>query len=429
MHDSPTPLGVSRAPFRHVTLAVLLAIAVLSSIGATARARSAESSPCALCAGSEKVKCPECRGHGTASFPCVTCRDVEGIFPCLRCSAPRPAGTAGKPAPKIVAGRAPCPNRLCREGRVRWDVLPQPDKCLYCGGRGAVDCRTCRDGRFPCSACDGKRKRTGPCLACRATGSLPCPLCRVTADAAKCASCDDAPAAVCKKCDAKGLLDVPCPVCRGTNETSCAACLGTKRKPCQDCAATGNIRVKLIDPKNPLTPRIGGKKQCEKCRGKGSVACDSDKGRCWLTGTRRLAHRDGRIRVHCDGCSGMGRVRCAGCMAPKSRALETAARVLSEAGYQIEALALLRAAPALADAWLRDRRAEAESDGERAESSRIPDSLKESERIHASDVARLREAIRAAEERAKTDPKSNRRDLDSRYNPPAPDGRGHRTGG
>ncbi len=316
-----------RVPFLSSSI---LAVALLVA-AAPLVARAAD--PCALCNDRKVVTCPTCAGKKTTFDPCPGC-DGKSKRPCFLC-----AGFLNVPESewkKLAPGKGllPCPNTVCVDGTVTWE-LGEKAQCKLCAGKGAIDCKLCSASEISCYRCNGKMKVEVACTDCRMKGEIPCPLCQPKiASAAGCFWCRGAPPAGCPRCQATGKVLVTCPVCRGSESAFCLECRGLGRTPCEKCGGTGWKRIKLVDTRNGKESK-GGRSSDDWCNGRGTVVCKScEKQRvaCWFQNpSEGLEHRGGKVTISCAFCDGDGKLECSGCYRGTSRAFEVAAGVLCDA--------------------------------------------------------------------------------------------------
>jgi hypothetical protein len=118
-----------------------------------------------------EILCPTC--GGARSTPCGTCRGT-GQGPCPACGG---------------AGRSWCPDcngtgwRVCSRcggtGRPGAHVsrLGVSAVCVDCGGRGIVNCQSCKRGRIACPRCRGRGRLKGACPDCKGRGKISCADC------------------------------------------------------------------------------------------------------------------------------------------------------------------------------------------------------------------------------------------------------------
>jgi hypothetical protein len=136
-------------------------------------------------------------------------------------------------------------------------------KALAISVKKAIYCTSCKNGKVPCSQCQGKKRVDVPCDKCGGTGRIRPTGATAASDATQ----------RCNACANKGTLrGVPCKGCAGTGETDCGSCNGRPWRD-QKCSVKGCR---------------GGRIPCPKCGGK-------------------------RVNTtKCPGCDGLGRLRAAG---------------------------------------------------------------------------------------------------------------------
>ncbi|MEQ8764612.1 MAG: hypothetical protein RL885_11840 [Planctomycetota bacterium] len=278
---------------------------------------------CTLCRGEEIVQCLTCEGAKEGRFECLRC-DGKGKVDCTACEK----------------GKANCPNLRCRDGAVSWqtrDIKDDQDPCRFCGRQGTVRCQLCTRGSVDCSDCRGRRKRTGPCFDCAATGVLPCPACAKRPTQSSCLWCNGEE----KDCPKLGvghrsLQD--CPKCRGDEKTICKSCKGQTRVPCLRCGATGKMRSATVTIGSGNISKSGVRDH-EPCGARGVLPCDEcDGGRVACKGC------EGGHVMTCSICEGEDKFRCHACRLAPYRSHTVSGKILQAASRFEEAIAYHEAA-------------------------------------------------------------------------------------
>ena len=146
-------------------------------------------------------------------------------------------------------GWLPCPNSLCRGGKVT---------CPTCDGKGNYDCPKCKglivgsllglgsSGKITCKGCGGSRKKNGnTCPTCNGQGKVTCPKCG-GAKKLRCGKCAGQGTLVCSACNGAGR--VPCLICDKTGFLHSVRTIA--------CTVTPNWRVVLKDPRSEVVREL-----------------------------------------------------------------------------------------------------------------------------------------------------------------------------
>jgi hypothetical protein len=123
--------------------------------------------------------------------------------------------------------------------------------CAPCGGR--KDCPSCMGmPSAPCGICKGEKRleRARRCIVCNGAGTVPCNCTNLRS----CLYCGGAAVRPCRSCDRTGYMSGPCEACRATGSIACGTCSGSGR--CRACDGRGKVPADAPEPRAeaPATP-------------------------------------------------------------------------------------------------------------------------------------------------------------------------------
>lgn len=180
-------------------------------------------------------------------------------------------------------------------------------KALALSFKKAIYCTSCKNGKIPCSQCQGKKRVDVPCDKCGGTGRIRPAGATESSDATQ----------RCNACSNRGTIrGVTCKGCAGTGETDCDNCHGRPwrdrkcsnrecragRIPCPKCKGkrVNLVKCPACDGQGRLrasgaSPDSDATFKCRECEGKGSIP-------------------ESRACADCsDRAVGVGFVRCPSC--------------------------------------------------------------------------------------------------------------------